>query len=246
MKTLPRTVLVVFAVASIVVPFLGTQQAPMPPFSVASVAFPRALPAPVVLLVHGGGWNSRLPIASVDAESLVDAGYVVVTARYTLGTDTRPCGHASVADIAAAIRWVHVQPWAGSVHLYGESAGGTLALLAAHSGYPVESVVAVGAPTDLTVTEPRILVQAIPCFTKTAKELSPLNTVAADGPATLIVHGIQDPIVPVSHATRLAERLRALGVEYTVQILPGGHLPEPEVTQPLVLGWLNEYRSEKR
>ncbi|PID54730.1 MAG: hypothetical protein CSB46_01140 [Micrococcales bacterium] len=51
--------------------------------------------------------------------------------------------------------------------------------------------------------------------------LSPLTQVRRDAPATLIMHGCADTIVPVEHAHRLHEAMRRAGAASTLRIVPG-------------------------
>jgi len=60
---------------------------------------------------------------------------------------------------------------------------------------------------------------------------SPVTHVSADDPPFLIVHGTKDPLVPLSQAEKLYEKLKQAGVDATlVKIEGGGHgIGGPEV-----------------
>jgi acetyl esterase/lipase len=57
-----------------------------------------------------------------------------------------------------------------------------------------------------------------------AAKASPITYVTADDPPFLIMHGDQDPLVPITQSQTFADALKAAGVEVTFEILPGaGH-----------------------
>ncbi|HKI19753.1 MAG TPA: prolyl oligopeptidase family serine peptidase, partial [Isosphaeraceae bacterium] len=52
---------------------------------------------------------------------------------------------------------------------------------------------------------------------------SPIDHVAADDPPMLLVHGLQDPLIPVSQSEEMAQALTAAGVRNQLILVPGGH-----------------------
>ncbi len=93
-------------------------------------------PLPVIVWIHGGGWQSgdkgRCP-----AVPLVSQGYAAVSINYRL-TDEAPFP-AQIHDCKAAIRWVraHAKEYgfaADRIGVWGASAGGHLAALLGTSG----------------------------------------------------------------------------------------------------------------
>jgi dipeptidyl aminopeptidase/acylaminoacyl peptidase len=53
----------------------------------------------------------------------------------------------------------------------------------------------------------------------------PLRQASADFPPVLFLHGDQDTDVPYQQSVEMAERLKALGVEHRLMLLPGrGHV----------------------
>lgn len=103
----------------------------------------RAAPRPLVLWVHGGGWqrgDARQSGAFADwpavLASLAARGFVVASVDYRLTGEAR--FPAQVQDVKAAIRYLRSQSAAfgidpARVYLWGGSAGGHLAALAAAS-----------------------------------------------------------------------------------------------------------------
>ena len=104
----------------------------------------RAGPLPVMVWIHGGGYNNGSGTAGLyDGTNLARRGVVVVTINYRLGrlgffdhpalAAERPSGEAAgnygVMDMIAALEWVrdHIEAFGGDpgqVTNFGESAGG--------------------------------------------------------------------------------------------------------------------------
>jgi acetyl esterase/lipase len=202
-----------------------------------------------IVVVHGGAWRGggRGENRGWSVE-LAAHGYTVLDADYRRAPC--PGGwQAAVADVLDAQRWLAVQAAAldldpGRIALLGRSAGGHLALLAAFAAVQPEptadarpaAVVALYPPTDLTrlyaeagghagrdvrpgllallggppSADPDVYVRA-----------SPLAYARPGLPATLLVHGTFDEVVPVGHSRSLAHALRAAGAAVDCLLLPG-------------------------
>ena len=112
--------------------------------------------APLIMLIHGGGWQSGTPaLMAALAISLVKRGYIVATPSYRL-SDEAPYP-AALEDIADALLWL--KKYASrynidstKIALAGGSAGGQLAALLAYSG---------GIIDDSNTNAQRINVQAL-------------------------------------------------------------------------------------
>ena len=93
--------------------------------------------APVVLWLHGGGWNSGNKRKAIDnhmLDFLVHSGFAVVSAEYRLSGEAG--FPAQIHDVKAAIRWLRAQPELlgidpDRISIAGFSAGAHLAALAA-------------------------------------------------------------------------------------------------------------------
>jgi acetyl esterase len=99
------------------------------------VEAPLSGPLPVLVDVHGGGWNilDRTAGAHYD-RALAAAGFVVVAVDFRMAPKHK---HPTAsADVAQALRWVHREAAAlgadpARIGVLGSSSGGHLALLAA-------------------------------------------------------------------------------------------------------------------
>lgn len=98
--------------------------------------------APVVIMVHGGGWvgGSRLHQPTVShAQWLAEEGYTVIDIDYSLSTTTSHLWQTDVEQVGCAMSWAaaNAGAYGGDAHhlaLVGDSAGGELALDAAYRG----------------------------------------------------------------------------------------------------------------
>ena len=210
-------------------------------------------PAPVIVHVHGGGWRrgSRhhpLPVLGADFyDGLAAQGFAVAAIDYRLSGEAR--FPAPLDDVRAAIGWVgeHAAGYGldpGRIFLWGDSAGGHLALLAALTGARVPSrqvqgVVAwfpvtdlAGLPSDVAdaggVPDPgpesrEALLLGAPAASvpDLARQASPVGHASAAAPPVLLMHGALDDLVPPAQSIRLAKALRAAGATVELELVPG-------------------------
>jgi acetyl esterase/lipase len=220
-----------------------------------------AAPHPLIIWVHGGGWiygsRRRLPPHLFDHavhDRMLGAGYAVAAVDYRLAREAGFPG--MLLDLKAAIRWLrghapdfHLDPQ--RVVVWGESAGGHLAVMAAlctklddaeRTGECLDQpemptvVVDWYGPADLTAMARLHLeadseeVGATPenpaailrdNGTWTYEQLSPVTYVRADAPPIFVAHGTDDQIVPVSDSRDLAARLRAVKATVDYLEVPG-------------------------
>src|SRR5690348_10894060 len=205
-------------------------------------------PAPVIVLVHGGGWRrgSRrhpLPVLGADFyDRLAAQGFAVAAIDYRLSGEAR--FPAPLDDVRTAIGWVgeHAAGYGldtGRVFLWGDSAGGHLALLAALTGAAAHAVVAwfpvtdlAGLPSDVAdaggVPDPgpdsrEALLLGAPAAAvpDLAREASPVAHASAAAPPVLLMHGAADDLVPPAQSVRLAGALREAGATVELELVPG-------------------------
>ena len=153
---------------------------------------------PTVLLIHGGGWVEGGPEQfNLLAPLMVKQGIMACSIRYRLAVDNH--WSKALEDVEKAVDFVlsqQVDP--NRIALWGESAGGHLALLYALK-HPdrIKCVVGVGTPIDLTTT-PRDLTEDV--FLETELyEASPFHK-TGPLPQTLLLHGTLDSVVPFKQA----------------------------------------------
>ena len=207
-------------------------------------------PLPVVLWVHGGGWlngsKDKCPAAFLAGE-----GFAVVSVGYRLTDVAQWPGQ--IDDCSAAVEWVRqnadrFQLNPAAIGAWGSSAGGHLVALMGtrptdrETGIRVQAVVDWFGPTDLLTMPPNVVsekrsyeqvstsngakllgatVMDVPDL---AKDASALHHVSADDPPFLIMHGSEDPGVPLVQSTRFHEALKSKGVDSTLVIIDGaGH-----------------------
>jgi len=205
-------------------------------------------PAPVVLLLHGGGWRmGNKNMMEAPALLLASKGYVCVAGEYRLNTESR--WPAQIEDVKAAIRWIRAHARELGINpemicLQGHSAGAHLALHAAgtpnmnsfsgNGGNPGvdESVAAVAvfyAPVrfsmpgeKLSGASPlRALMGNESGSAKEAKMASPIEYASADFPPTLLLHGTEDKVVPPSSSMQMYEALTAAKARAELHMLSG-------------------------
>lgn len=209
---------------------------------------------PAIIWLHGGGWSAgnRTLTPGLDRWFAAE-GFVMVSIDYRLsGQATFP---APLFDVRAAIRHLRqnsneygVDPL--SIGLWGSSAGGHLAALAALSGHvhafqdepeqngsafecSVQAVADCYGPTDLSASQKsavslpgqsaiRDLLGGRPEERPDlAAMASPTRWVTQHAPPFLLAHGEADVLVPASESRQLHNQLRAIGVESTLYILRG-------------------------
>ena len=93
---------------------------------------------PVLLYVHGGGWDQMSRRSQAyNMRRMADAGYVVASIDYTLARPGRPTWDTAAGEVGCALSWVgrHAGDYGGDaskIFTYGESAGGQLVLNATY------------------------------------------------------------------------------------------------------------------
>lgn len=208
---------------------------------------------PVVLELHGGGWRlgTRAVFTPLVSEErsfgrIVDAGFAVVAADYRLSGEAR--FPAQVDDVLAALDWIATRPEldASRVVLWGGSAGGTLAALAAmRRPKAVRGVVDWYGPSALHAMpraeepsrEDLWLGAPVPSVPELAAAASPARQVLPGLPPFHLAHGTDDTDVPAAQSELLAAALRGVGVDVELHLEPGaGHFwkgATPEATDAL-------------
>lgn len=187
----------------------------------------RETPSPVVLMVHGGGWERRSR-ADMDwiAEDLASHGFAVMNIDYRFAPAfTFP---AQLHDLQIARTWLNqfadqYQLDSSEVSAFGFSSGAHLvALLALVASTDSElnqpyggpdtgfqAVVVGGLPADLVAFDSGRLLRQFLGGSEDAKpdlyrKASPISHVSRQAPPFFLFHGTMDSLVPI----RLAEKFR--------------------------------------
>jgi len=208
---------------------------------------PSAAALPVVVWVHGGGWNKGSK-DNCPAAWLAGDGFAVASINYRLSTEGP--WPAQIDDCHAAVRWLreHAGEYkidGGHVGAWGGSAGGHLVAIMGTRN-PSDAAEAVQAvcdwygPADLLTmpnnvpSEKRspdalaksngaiLLGAAVKDVPDKAKDASAIYHVSADDPPFLIMHGDEDPQVPIEQSRRFYQTLKSAGVPVTLEVVKGG------------------------
>lgn len=201
-------------------------------------------PVPVVINIHGGGWNHGTKESQGGFNMYFKAGYAVANVEYRLtGEALAP---AAVEDVRASMIYLlhHAEELnidKRKIVLQGGSAGGHLALVA---GYLQDNRM-YDSDTE-PYLEPIKVMAVIDkygpaqlgefAYYKSLKNwlgdnasneafvrsISPVHLVDANTPPTYIIHGDADPIVPYSQSILLKDALETAGVKYKFSTVEGG------------------------
>jgi acetyl esterase/lipase len=204
---------------------------------------------PVMIAIHGGAWRRRDKgeFGQRTAGGFTPEGYAVVAPNYLLAAPGQPSWPVNFEDVQAAVRWVRSQ--AGTLDFNpdeivaeGESAGANLAaLLGVYStrqngsgtSSAVDAVVAVSTPTNLVTLyqQKRYAGGAAAEFLGGPPDrvlanyiaASPIDQISPGDPPMFLVHGRQDPVIPVSQSEEMHAALTAAGVPNELALVDGGH-----------------------
>ena len=201
---------------------------------------------PVLIFVHGGGWNSYdKELFTPVAMQLLPQKTIVVIPDYTLYPDATY--QQMAREVADAAAWVlgNIEAYGGDperVYLSGHSAGAHLSGLVS---YDPRWLAETGRSTDeirgwiglsgvydtarhaahresLGLDSP--IMTAVMQGPEGFAAASPETYAALGGPAAWLIHGDADETVPLAESERMRSALRAAGVQAELIIYPGaGH-----------------------
>lgn len=205
-------------------------------------------PTPVVINIHGGGWNKGVRQSQTGFNTFFKAGFAVANISYRLtGQATAP---AAVEDARCALIYLiknakELNVDANKIVVMGGSAGGHLALMAGMLGNDhrfdgacsgVENVKVAAIIDKYGITDVwdwgwgknKTSKSATAWLGEHAKDekfaatVSPINYVNKTTPPIFIVHGDADPTVPYEQSVDLHQKLQAAGVKTKFITVPGG------------------------
>ncbi len=205
---------------------------------------------PVVVHIHGGGWAGWHKDGE-DNRLFAEQGFFTISIGYRLSGEA--IFPAQIEDIKMAVRWLHehaeeyhLDPQ--RIGAWGHSAGGHLAALLGTSGdrqtpedkpvverysVQVQAVATLAGPADLVRMgewnpdpnsfESQLLGGPVLERGELARNASPVAFVNRVLPPFLIIHGMQDDLVPFQQAVLLHDALKAVDADVTFIPVEGGH-----------------------
>ena len=225
-------------------------------------------PPPAVVMVHGGPEGQFRADFRFMIQYLLHNGYAVLAPNVRGSTGYgKAYSHLddvekrmdSVADLACAARWLQAQPEIDGERLavYGGSYGGFM-VLSAVTTYPelwaagVDIVGISSLATFLENTSDYRRAHREAEYGSLARDreflesIAPINHIDRITAPLMVIHGRNDPRVPVSEAQRLVAALQARDVPVTLLIFDDeGHglvkLRNKQVAYPAVVEFLKRY-----
>ena len=183
--------------------------------------------APVIVFVHGGGWNAGdKSMYKFVAEGFTKDGYDVVVPNYRLYPGM--AYPEMVVDTGAAVNNVAARFPDRALVLIGHSAGAynVLQTVVAPDVSGVDAcaqvagVVALAAPTGVYPLTDEPYISIFPENRLTGDD-GPANRTPEAAPALFLVNGLDDETVRPANATTMAERYRALGLRAEAKTYAG-------------------------
>lgn len=199
---------------------------------------------PLVVYIHGGGWrhgDKTDPIVRYYGPNLVHAGFAFAAINYRLSPQYIYPNQND--DVACALTYLqtnaakyHLDPQ--RIVLFGDSAGGELAAYAAVSPRyqdavwrrSVRGVIDFYGVSDFTTLidgshlDRSARTYLGPNYRQLAATASPIGTARISPPPFLLIHGINDQVVPLAQSQSLEKFLRDQGGQATlVSVRGAGH-----------------------
>lgn len=185
------------------------------------------LGSPVIVFVHGGGWNAGdKSMYKFVAEGFTKEGYDVAVPNYRLYPGMQYPD--MVIDIGAAVNNVAMRYPGRALVLIGHSAGAynVLQTVVAPDVSSVDvcstvaGVVSLAAPTGVFPLTDEPYISIFPNDRLTGND-GPANRRPEQVPPLLLINGDADETVRVANATDMADRYQALGLRADAKIYPG-------------------------
>ncbi len=225
-------------------------------------------PCPVIVYVHGGPESQFTPYFNFLIQYFVAHGYAVLApnVRGSIGygkayshLDDVENRMDSVTDLAYAAYWLKEQPEVDGdkLVLYGGSYGGFM-VLAAMTNYPdiwAAGVDIVGISNFVTFLENTSLYRrahreaeygSLEKDREFLESIAPINHIDKIVAPLMVVHGANDPRVPLSEAESLVEALKARDVPVEFMVLEDeGHsiikYRNKKAVYPVIVEFLEKY-----
>ena len=205
-------------------------------------------PTPIVINIHGGGWNHGVKESQTGFNTFFKMGYAVANIEYRLtGQATAP---AAVEDTRCALIYLiknakTLNIDVNKIVIMGGSAGGHLALMggllandhrfdgncpgvnnikvaAIVDKYGITDVWDWGYGSNITSKSAVRWLGNKANDKEFAKSVSPISYVTRNSPPVFIVHGDADPTVPYQQSVELHKKLLESGVKTEFITVSGG------------------------
>jgi acetyl esterase/lipase len=205
-------------------------------------------PTPVIINIHGGGWNHGVKESQSGFNTFFKAGFAVANIEYRLTPQaTAP---AAIEDSRCALLYLIKNAAAlnidvNKIVVMGGSSGGHLALMTGMlandhrfdancpgvNGVKVAAIIDKYGITDVwdwgygpnkTSKSATSWLGSYAKDQKFAATVSPISYVSKANPPIFIVHGDADPTVPYQQSVELHKQLEAAGVVTKFITVPGG------------------------
>ena len=196
----------------------------------------RSTTTKVLVMIHGGGWSTG---DKTDLTVYVDTmkkrlpDYAIININYRLAVNAMTTFPTQENDVKAAIDYIYSKrneyQISDKIVLLGVSAGSHLALLQAYkynSPVKIKAVIDFFGPTDMAamyndpasvLAPPSTISQMFNGATPTSNPMaysqsSPILFANAQAVPTIILHGGADPVVKVTQATALKDKLISFNI----------------------------------
>lgn len=228
-------------------------------------------PHPVLVWLHGGGWQSGRR-GMGHAVDFAQYGYAVAAVQYRFSGEAKL--PAQVHDVKGAVRWLRAN--AATYRLdsdrvagWGASAGGFLiSLVALTSGqaewegavggnleqssrlqgvvdyFGVSDLLAMASPSGDTPVDQlvtNLLGYAVRQQPEAARRASPVAHVTGTAPPFLLLHGDEDPLVPPAQSEALHRALTSAGATSDLIIVPGAVHEDAAFWSDQTLGHVRQF-----
>ncbi|MDD4969542.1 MAG: alpha/beta hydrolase [Paludibacter sp.] len=202
---------------------------------------------PVVINIHGGGWNHGTKESQSGFNTFFKAGFAVANVEYRMVDEAKAPG--AIEDIRSAMDYLilhaaelNIDP--KRIVLMGGSAGAHLALMAGFlendrrfdtyckgkENMKVAAIISKYAPSDFVEKTDKFYTykSLLNWMDDKAEDasfrasISPVTYINKNNPPVFIVHGNADPIVPYEQSVRLHQKLDQAGVYNEFITVEGG------------------------
>ena len=196
----------------------------------------RSAATKVMIMIHGGGWSTgdktELSIY-VDTMKKRLPDYAIININYRLAVNATTTFPTQENDVKAALDYIYSKRNEFQISdkyvLLGVSAGSHLALLQAYkysSPVKIKAVVDFFGPTDMAamyndpasaLAPPSTIAQLFNGATPASNSMvysqsSPITFASAQAVPTIILHGGADPLVKITQATTLRDKLSLFNI----------------------------------